>query len=116
MTAGYFRTMGVPLVRGRLLTDADTTTAPPVVCSSTRRRRGGSSTGQEPLGKQINFWGATRTIVGIIGNERFQGLAEAPPIAAYAPLAQAPSANGGGVLLVRTSGDPPRAASAACEA
>ena len=44
--------------------------------------------------------------VGIIGNERFQGLAEAPPIAVYAPLNQAPSANGGGVLLVRTSGDP----------
>ncbi len=105
VTAGYFRTMGVPLVRGRLLTDADTTTAPPVLLinESAARR---FFDGQEPLGKQINFWGATRTIVGIVGNERFQGLAEAPPIAAYAPLDQAPSANGAGVLLVRTSGDP----------
>jgi putative ABC transport system permease protein len=62
--------------------------------------------GQEPLGKQIAFWGANRTIVGVVGNERFQGLAEAAPIAVYAPLDQAPSANGAGALLVRTSGDP----------
>ena len=96
--------MGVPLVRGRLLTDADTTTAPPVLLINEAAARRFFD-GQEPLGKQINFWGATRTIVGIIGNERFQGLAEAPPIAVYAPLDQAPSANGGGVLLVRTCGD-----------
>ena len=105
VTPGYFRTMGVPLVRGRLLADSDTTTAPPVLLINEAAAQRFFD-GQEPLGKQINFWGANRTIVGIIGNERFQGLAEAPPIAAYAPLDQAPSANGGGVLLVRTSGDP----------
>ena len=105
VTPGYFRTMGVPLVRGRLLADSDTPTAPPVVLinEATAHR---FFDGQEPLGKQINFWGANRTIVGIIGNERFQGLAEAPPIALYAPLDQAPSINGAGVLLVRTAGDP----------
>jgi putative ABC transport system permease protein len=48
----------------------------------------------------------TRTIVGIVGNERFHGIAEPGPIAVYAPLDQAPSAGGGGVLLVRTTGDP----------
>jgi putative ABC transport system permease protein len=41
-----------------------------------------------------------------VANERFHGLAEVPPPGVYAPLAQAPSANGAGVLLVRTSGDP----------
>jgi putative ABC transport system permease protein len=60
----------------------------------------------DPIGKQINFWGARRTIVGIVGNERFHGLDEPAPIALYAPLAQAPSANGAGALLVRTAGDP----------
>ncbi len=105
VTPGYFRTMGVPLVRGRLLTDADHTSAPPVLLINEAAAQRFFA-GQEPLGKQINFWGTRRTIVGIIGNERFQGLAEAPPIAVYAPLDQAPSANGAGVLLVRTSGDP----------
>ena len=107
VTAGYFRTMGVPLVRGRLLADSDTPTAPPVVLINEAAAQRFFA-GQEPLGKQINFWGANRTIVGIIGNERFQGLAEAPPIAVYAPLDQAPSTNGAGVLLVRTAGDPRR--------
>ena len=105
VTPGYFRTMGVPLVRGRFLTEADHTSAPPVLLINEAAAQRFFA-GQEPLGKQINFWGARRTIVGIIGNERFQGLAEAPPIAVYAPLDQAPSANGGGVLLVRTFGDP----------
>lgn len=105
VTPGYFRTMGVPLVRGRLLTASDHTTAPPVLLINEAAARRFFD-GQEPLGKQINFWGTNRTIVGVIGNERFQGLTEAPPIAVYAPLDQAPSANGGGALLVRTSGDP----------
>jgi putative ABC transport system permease protein len=105
VTPGYFQTMGVSLVRGRLFADSDTTTAAPVVLinESAARR---FFENQEPLGKQISFWGARRTIVGIVGNEHFHGLDEASPIAAYAPLDQAPSANGAGVLLVRAGGDP----------
>jgi ABC-type lipoprotein release transport system permease subunit len=45
------------------------------------------------------------TIVGVVANERFHGLTIDAPIAAYMPLAQAPS-RGGQSLLVRTSGDP----------
>ena len=105
VTAGYFRAMRVPLVRGRLLADSDTTISPPVVLvnEATVRR---FFADQDPIGKQISFWGARRTIVGIVGNERFHGLEEPAPIALYAPLAQAPSANGSGALLVRTTGDP----------
>jgi predicted permease len=101
----YFRTVRLPLVRGRLLTDGDTTTAPPVIVinEAAARRFFGM---QDPLGKQMAFWGTRRTIVGVVGDERFQGIAEAPPPAVYAPYAQAPSTNGAGVLLVRTVGDP----------
>jgi len=105
VTSGYFRAMGVPLVRGRLLTDSDTTTAPPVLLINEAAARR-LFENQEPLGKQISFWGANRTIVGIVGNERFRGLAEPAPIALYAPLDQAPSASGAGVLLARTLSDP----------
>ena len=58
----------------------------------------------DPIGKQIRFWGALRTVVGVVGNERFHGLADAAPPAVYTPLDQAPSANGAGVLLVRVDG------------
>jgi putative ABC transport system permease protein len=105
VTPGYFQTMGVPLLRGRLLADSDHTAAPAVLLVNDAAARRFFE-GQDPIGRQINFWGVNRTIVGVIGNERFQGLAEAAPIAVYAPLDQAPSANGSGALLVRTAGDP----------
>ncbi|HWN42909.1 MAG TPA: FtsX-like permease family protein, partial [Thermoanaerobaculia bacterium] len=53
----------------------------------------------------ISYWRTEWTIVGIVSNERFLGLGEAPPAAIYSPLAQAPSVNGSGCLLVRAQGD-----------
>jgi len=61
--------------------------------------------GREPLGARIAFWGTARTIVGIVADEKFQGLTAASPIAVYAPLSQVPSANGSGVLLLKSHGD-----------
>src|SRR5678815_4514527 len=52
---------------------------------------------------RIRFWGIVRTIVGIVGNEKIQGLSAPAPIATYISIFQAP---GAGVLLVRTAGDP----------
>jgi putative ABC transport system permease protein len=103
VTPGYFRTVGLSLVRGRLLAESDTTEAPPVALlnQAAVRRFFPSS---DPIGARIRFWGTARTIVGVVNDEHFQGLDEAAPIAVYAPLTQAPSGNG--VLLVRTTGDP----------
>jgi putative ABC transport system permease protein len=103
VTSGYFRTVGLQLVRGRLLQDSDTTTATPVTLINEAAARRFFE-GRDPLGAQIRFWGTARTIVGVVANERIQGLAQPPPIAAYIPLPQAPSTTG--VLLVRTTGDP----------
>jgi putative ABC transport system permease protein len=103
VTPGYFATVQLPLVRGRLLTESDGTHAPAVlVINEAAARR--FFTGLDPLGQQIAFWGVRRTVVGVVGNERFQGLAKAPPPAVYAPLAQAPSAGGPEALLVRSDG------------
>ena len=103
VTAGYFRTMGVPLVSGRLLADADTAaTQMVVVINEAAARRFFPK--DDPVGHQISYWGTARTIVGVVGNERFQGLTEAPAIALYSPLDQGPSPTG--VLLVRAAGDP----------
>jgi predicted permease len=105
VSPGYFTTLGLPLVRGRLLAEADGTKAPPVlVVNEAAARR--FFLGRDPLGQQIAFWGARRTVVGVVGNERFQGLMAQSPPAVYAPLAQAPSVNGSEVLLVRGDGSP----------
>jgi putative ABC transport system permease protein len=99
-TPGYFRTMSVPLVRGRLFTDSDTSTVAPVVLinEETVRR---FFPHQDPIGHRMAFWGQQRTIIGIVGNERIHGLRQLPPISVYLPMAQAIAP--GGVLLVRTS-------------
>ena len=111
VTPGYFATMGVPLVRGRLLRDADSTKAPAVLLVNEAAARRFFAT-QDPLGKQIRFWGALRTVVGVVGDERFHGLADPAPPAVYTPLDQAPSVNGAGVLLLRVEGPPAHAAAA----
>ena len=72
--------------------------------------------GREALGAHISFWGASRLIVGVVADERFHGVAEAGPIAAYTPIAQTPSANGAGVLLLRTTTAPGTLALAATAA
>jgi putative ABC transport system permease protein len=105
VTAGYFATVGLQLVSGRLLLDSDTTTTTPVALINTAAARRFFAN-RNPLGAHIRFWGTARTIVGIVADERFHGLAESSPIAAYTPLSQTPSANGAGVLLVRTAGEP----------
>lgn len=105
VAAGYFETLGVPLVTGRRFNESDDLAATPVVAiNEAARRRFFAS--QEPLGQQINLWGADRTIVGVVGNERIHGLAEATPPAVYLPMTQIPSSVGSHSLLVRVSGDP----------
>jgi putative ABC transport system permease protein len=101
-TPDYFAAMRVPLVRGRLLDQRDDTAAAPVVVVNEAAARRFFEH-RDPLGQEIRFWGAARRIVGVVGNERFHGVAQPPPPAVYAPLAQAPSASGAEVLLVRAA-------------
>ncbi|MBV9774322.1 MAG: ABC transporter permease, partial [Gemmatimonadetes bacterium] len=103
VTPGYFRAMGVPLLRGRALRASDDAAAPrAVVINQAAARR--FFAGREPLGEQVVLWGQRWTIVGVVGNERFHGLAASAPPAVYQSLLQAPMS--GGVLLLRTRGDP----------
>jgi putative ABC transport system permease protein len=111
VTPGYFRTLNVRLVRGRLLRESDTVDAPPVILINEASAKRFFPT-SDPIGQQIAFWGASRTIVGVLANEKFHGLTSAAPLGAYVALGQAPSANGGEALVVRTAGDPAALASA----
>jgi putative ABC transport system permease protein len=105
VSAGYFETMGVPLVNGRLLQDSDSTTSAPVLLVNEAAAKRFFAY-QAPVGQQIRFWGAARTVVGVVGNERFHGLVESAPPAVYTPLDQTPSIDGSGVLLVKADAEP----------
>jgi predicted permease len=102
VTSGYFGTLSLTLLQGRVLEDGDDERAAPVAVIN-RAAAALFFAGREPLGQQISFWGVNRRIVGVIANERLHGLTEAAPPAVYVPLPQSPAS---GVLLVRTSGDP----------
>jgi predicted permease len=108
VTAGYFRALRVPLVSGRFLAESDTVSSAPVVVvnQATAER---FFSGRDPIGQFIQFWGVERRIVGLVGNERFQGIALAPSIAVYAPLSQVRRTTL--ALVVRTTRDPAALAS-----
>ena len=106
---GYFRTLRLPLVRGRLILGSDTTQSAPIVLIN-EAAVARFFTKQDPIGQRMDLYGTPRTIVGVVADEKIHGLKEAAPVAAYLPLSQAPWSNG--TLLVRTNGDLTQIASA----
>jgi len=103
----YFRAMQIPLVAGRLFTDADTADSPRVVIIDqylVKRYFPDKS----PLGQQTRFGGPTSptyTIVGVVGTINSIDLGE--PVAKerlYYPVTQ--QANPGMGLIVKTRNDP----------
>ncbi|MEX2124641.1 MAG: ABC transporter permease [Woeseia sp.] len=105
VTSGYFSTVGLAVQSGRAFDSGDGTDAPAVAMLNEAAAQR-IFPDRDPLGQLIAFWGSERRIVGVVANEKFQGLTEQAAIAVYTPLAQTPSVGGGEVLLVRTGGDP----------
>ena len=98
----YFETLGIPLLRGRTLTRDDRPDAPATVVVNEALVRK-YFPGEDPIGKQLEFWGSPNTIVGVVKGERFGGpQSEAEP-ALYAPLSRLPMSNI--TLVVRSRGD-----------
>jgi putative ABC transport system permease protein len=75
-SGGYFKAMGIPLVRGRTFTASDTKDAPPtVIISETMAKRWWP--GVDPIGQTFRLSGDTVnhfTVVGIVGDVRDAGL------------------------------------------
>jgi predicted permease len=113
-TAGYFQTMGIPLVRGRFFSDRDAADTPGVaIIDETMARKYWPN--EDPVGKRITFEGGRenprwREIVGIVGHVKHQGLDGESRVQYYLPHAQrsAPSM----YLAVRTANDPTSVAGA----
>jgi putative ABC transport system permease protein len=91
---GYFRTLDIPLRRGRVFTDADRLGAVPVVLISETAARmffpAGDAIGQKVrFGAHAGYEKSQGEIVGIVGDVRHFGPDSPIPPIFYVPLAQA---------------------------
>jgi putative ABC transport system permease protein len=96
ISPGYFKAMGMPLLRGREFTEADNETAPGVVLVSQSVARTLWS-GQDPVGKRISMEDEPKpedwlTVVGVVDDVKQQGLAKGSDPAIYQPYLQIASA------------------------
>ena len=101
----YFRTMGIPLLRGRVVTEQDGPEAPPVVViNQAMARRYWPD--RDPVGQRLRFPDAnvTVTIVGVVGDVKHHGLDEPTTSQIYTAYAQNPHIFA--TLVVRTAADP----------
>jgi putative ABC transport system permease protein len=112
-TPDYFRTMGIPLLKGRSFTDQDKAgTTPVVVVNETLARKHWA--GEDPIGKRIRFYGPPERmqwmeIVGVVEDVKHElNLPVTPEY--YLPHAQDPW--NAMVLVARTRVEPGSLASA----
>jgi putative ABC transport system permease protein len=110
ISSGYTTVLGVPLLRGRLFTDADNETSPPVALINARMAQRFWSNG-DPIGHRFT-WGHPEnnketkwiTIVGVLGDTKLYGLGNPSRLEVYLPFGQklANDMN----LVVRSAADP----------
>jgi putative ABC transport system permease protein len=102
---GYFKAMGVPLLKGRLFTDHDPADSKNhVIINETMARK--YWPGEDPIGKRVKIsWNDTREdeIIGVVGDVRHAGLATEARAASFWPYPRFPYPSM--TLAVRTSTD-----------
>ena len=112
VTPGYFQAMGLKLIRGRFLTDADREdTMPAVVINDTMASRYWPN--EDAIGRQFMMGTDDKpwlTIVGVVGTVRHNAVVEEPRAEMYVAHAQLPahirSTPRGMTLVVKTDGNP----------
>ena len=99
----YFKTLGIPLIRGRLFGPEDRNGSPmvSVIDESLAKQYFGT---ENPIGQSLNQ-GPTSTIIGVVGTIKHNDLTEDAKPVIYYPYSQAPWYSGL-YLTVRTRQDP----------
>ena len=108
-TPGFFRAMGIPVVRGRDFDERDTAAALPVaVINDTLARQ--FFPHEDPIGHRFRdeYDGHWRTIVGVVGSFKHQQPMRAAVAGVYRPHAQSPASTMW--VTLRTTGDPAKLA------
>jgi predicted permease len=101
---GYFRSMGIPLLRGRELSASDTADSHHVAVIN-QKLADLAWPGQDPLGKHLNILDdKPAEVVGVVGDVLHNGLTELPGPETYFPYAQNPWSYVS--LAVRAHGNP----------
>lgn len=107
VSPSYFKTMKVPLLRGRGFTDADRTGSPKVVLISDAAAKR-FWPGEDPIGRPIGVgqggFGDKAEIIGIVGDVRYGQLDELPKPDVYISHLQSPRSSL--VIFARTVGNP----------
>jgi len=101
---GYFNLLRIPVLEGRDFTDRDDAASDPVAIVNepfARRYFGG----RNPVGHRVRAWGKWLTVVGLVKENKYYLLTEAPRPYFYAPLAQV-GAPEDIAFYIRTAGDP----------
>ena len=107
---GFFKVMGIPLIKGRDINDNDTREAPPVaVVSESFVKR--HWPGEDPIGREFRFGPALgRRVAGVVGDIRVRGLEQSSEPQVYLSYQQvADNSIIGyipGDLVIRTTGQP----------
>jgi putative ABC transport system permease protein len=116
---GAFEAMGARLLRGRWFTAADSIQAQPVAVINETLARTYWKNPEDAIGGHIRVGSSTRpwvTVVGMVADERHNGVTGIVKEKFYVPHSQWHIASGnvirGGFLAVRTTGDPMAIASA----
>jgi putative ABC transport system permease protein len=107
---GYFQTMGIPLIRGRLFDERDVMTAPHVAVV-TQSLVEAKWPKEDPIGKVIEFGNMDSdlrllTIVGVVGDVRERSLEQAPSATVYVNYRQRPQRASDIYIVARTSSTP----------
>ena len=110
-STGYFQTMGIPLLAGRLVTEQDVTNnTGSVLINEAMAKR--FWPGEDPIGKRISTATSSgqqtqwQTIVGVVGSVRHLGLDVEPRPEIYYHTNTSPPF--GPVVVLRTTGNPQR--------
>jgi predicted permease len=94
VTAGYFETLRIPLVKGRYFDRSDTPDSLPVaIINSSLAKKYWPH--EDPIGKQIRQgvpepYGPWRTLVGVVGDVKQHGMDQETPRQVFLPIVQQP--------------------------
>jgi len=107
ISANYFNLMKVPLIAGRHFTSHDDLKAPAVIIVNETLARSVFRQ-QDPVGQRLIFTGDQEPveIVGVVGDEKVNGLDATLTPVVYFPYFQDSSHSLENMVVVRTSGDP----------